>query len=349
MILNMAKILRILLVLTVATHLLLAGKALAGPDEGTRESKKHFNNGVQLFNKKKYAAALAEFNASYQLYPHWKILYNIGTCYLNLDDPANAANRLSSFLDQGGDDINPKLRKSAAATLEDLAASLGAFVLKGQYDVGVLFIDGMEQSFGPSGTRIYVKPGVHQLEFITADGVSVLQENVTIESGETKEIYIDPWTGAHGKGNSSEDKDKEHEKELKGNGKTLCLAGSVKKRMKVAGWALMGVAAAGLITASITGGLTLRETGKVEDIEETYNTDLTLSPEELDDLERQRDEHYDLGMRYAYASTALFTLFAVSAAAAVVLLPLAFRSTEKKTDLSLMPGPGSLSLSIHWL
>jgi len=349
MIVDMQKLLRTLLVLTVACCLLLPTLARAGPGEGTKESKKHFAKGVQLFNKKKYAAALAEFNASYQLYPHWKILYNIGTCYLNLDDPANAANRLSSFLDQGGDDVDPKLRKSVAATMEDLEAELGAFVLKGQYDEGLLIIDGMEHAFGPSGTRIYVKPGVHQIEFITADGVAVLQETVTIESGETKEIYLDPWAGAQdgsadavaGKGDSPP--------ESKGGRKMLSLSEPARKKMKVAGWALLGVAAAGLVTASVTGGITLREAGKVEDIEETYNSDFTLTPEELEDLERQRDEHYDLGMRCAYASTALFTLFAVSAAAAVVLLPLAFHSKERKADLTLAPGPGSMSLSISWL
>jgi len=72
--------------------LLAAGTALAqASGEEGGEAKEHFSKGVLLFDEGKFAAALDEFKKSYDLNPHGMILYNIGMCYLELDDSASAA------------------------------------------------------------------------------------------------------------------------------------------------------------------------------------------------------------------------------------------------------------------
>src|SRR5437667_5120034 len=54
------------------------GKAEGKNDPQLAEAKRHFDQGVALFNDGDFGGALAEFEASYQIRPSAGVLYNVG-------------------------------------------------------------------------------------------------------------------------------------------------------------------------------------------------------------------------------------------------------------------------------
>jgi len=71
-----------------------AGSDPAAPDE----AKRHFTNGVHLFEDRNFAGALVEFEASFQQNPTAAALQNIAVCQKGLFRYADAISTLERML-----------------------------------------------------------------------------------------------------------------------------------------------------------------------------------------------------------------------------------------------------------
>lgn len=330
-------------------------RGIAQTTEDKTEAKEYFARGVALFDEGKFSEALAEFEKSYELYSHWKILRNIGMCHYSLGHDISAATTLGDFLDQGGSDIEPAAMSEVMQIVKGLETKLGVFKLTGNYAEVELVIDGAEHARGAEGKDIYLEPGVHHVKVAKGEKV-ILEKNIVIEAGEEKEVFITPYASAEEK---EADKTGGAALEFEA-GKTQAAsqpdAGPEADRakgggMRKAGWSMLGIAALTLACGSVTGGLTIREKNLMKDARAEYMEKLdTESDAELDRLKAAMDDHYDRGMKYSIASSVLFGVGGAAALAAVILLPLSYRKggKERKTALAVSPGIRSLALTLNF-
>jgi tetratricopeptide (TPR) repeat protein len=338
----------------VACLALCSPPGLAQTAEDKTEAKEHFAQGVALFDEGKFSEALAEFEKSYELYSHWKILRNIGMCHYSLGHAVSAATTLGDFLDQGGGDIEPAAMNEVMQIIKGLKAKLGVFKLTGNYSEVELVIDGAEQARGAEGKDIYLEPGVHHVKVAKGEK-EILEKNIMIEAGEEMEVFITPYASTEEK---KTDKTGDAAPEIEAAKAPVELqpdaspeADRGKGGMKKAGWSMLGVAALALACGSVMGGLTIREKNLMKDARAEYMEKLDTAPDaELDRLKASMDDHYDRGLKYSIASSVLFGVGGAAALAAVILLPLSYRKDgqEKKRNLSVSPGIRSLALTLNF-
>jgi hypothetical protein len=78
----------------------------------TEEAGAHFRRGIELFKEADFRGALIELRRANQIAPSFRVLYNIGQCYLELQDYAGALRSFQAYLNEGGARI-PRERRTA--------------------------------------------------------------------------------------------------------------------------------------------------------------------------------------------------------------------------------------------
>jgi hypothetical protein len=98
--------------------------------EGSDDAKRHFTNGVHLFEDRNFAGALVEFEASYQKNPTAVALQNIAVCQKGLFRYADAIGTLERMLRDFGPQLSAEDKKAAEDAMRDMTALLGTIVVK---------------------------------------------------------------------------------------------------------------------------------------------------------------------------------------------------------------------------
>src|SRR5262249_5107555 len=91
------------------------------------EASQHYRQGVDLYNDGNYKLGLIEFKKAYDLHPDYRVLYNIGQIYYQLNRFANSYDAFSRDLNEGGSNIPPERRtqvEPGIATLQGRIAYL---------------------------------------------------------------------------------------------------------------------------------------------------------------------------------------------------------------------------------
>ena len=333
------------------------------PEEVNPQAKEEaadlFFEGVLLFDQGKHASALEKFTKSYALHHHWKTLYNIGMCYLELNDLPNAASKLSQFLDEGAGKIQKEIVEDVAANLKKIMSKVGVIRLTGYLEGGVLTIDGVEDPRGAKGEDVFVTPGVHHIRLVSGKFL-LIDKKVTIEGGEEKEIYvIEPAagtvivdTGAEGEGTKVKGPSEEEIREMQ-----------KRKTLKSAGWALFGLGIACLGAGFAAGGVAFAGKSDVQKLEDKYNDEFnTHDAAYLAPILRDRNDKYEAAMNASIASTVLVGVGGAAAFVSFILLPFGYKKvkiekkiekkpedkTEKNMGLVLLVAPDSLGLKLSF-
>jgi hypothetical protein len=110
----------------LATLWLLAPLARADADE----AKRHFTNGVHLFEDHNFAGALVEFEASFKQNPTAAALQNIAVCQKGLFRYAEAVATLERLLKDFGPQLSADDKKAADDAIHELSALIGTIVVK---------------------------------------------------------------------------------------------------------------------------------------------------------------------------------------------------------------------------
>jgi hypothetical protein len=314
--------------------LLWSGEVFSQPPDPMQEAEQHFEEGVKLFELRKYASALEEFNESYEMFPHWKILYNIGMCYLELGDFPLAATKLSYFIEEGAGRIDEQVLTEVVDTLQELKEKVGMLRLTGDYEGGELEIDGKQDKRGLEGKDVFLKPGVHHVKLVKK-GKAVVDKKITVEAGEEKEIFV---VQAEAAGGALEAGMETHAPAAGKTEQGEAPEEGPKSKMQTGAWTSLAVSIAAIVTGSVMGGLAIKETNLMKEKEKEYNDKRdTAAENELNAIEKQRDDHYRQGMKYSNASTALFVIGGAAAVATVTLFPLSMKKAghERKAVLDL--------------
>ncbi len=112
--------------------LALTGIVLVRPAraEGSDEAKRHFTNGVHLFEDRNFAGALVEFEASFQQNPTAAALQNIAVCQKGLFRYAEAIATLERMLRDFAAQLSADDKRAAEDAIREMSALLGTIVLQ---------------------------------------------------------------------------------------------------------------------------------------------------------------------------------------------------------------------------
>jgi hypothetical protein len=99
--------------------------------EGTAdEAKRHFTNGVHLFEDRNFAGALVEFEASFKVNPTAAALQNIAVCQKGLFRYGEAIATLERMLRDFAAQLSKDDKKAAEDAIREMSALLGTIVLE---------------------------------------------------------------------------------------------------------------------------------------------------------------------------------------------------------------------------
>jgi hypothetical protein len=165
--------------------------------EGTDEAKRHFTNGVHMFEDRNFAGALVEFEASYQRNPTAVALQNIAVCQKGLFRYADAIATLERMLRDFSAQLSPDDKKAAEDAIRDMSALIGTVILevtppdaKVSINDAPLSVDALKQPIRLAAGEYHVAA--------EAPGYARQEKMVTVVSGQNEQpivLTLSPLSG----------------------------------------------------------------------------------------------------------------------------------------------------------
>ena len=320
-------------------------------DGSAKEARKHFDKGVELFEKEDYSAALEEFKKSYEIKRHWSVRYNLGMCYIELGSLAEGVTELSLFLEEGGKNVKSSMAKDVNAVLIDLLPELGTIVIFGDLAGYTFQINGKPVPSPTEKGEFFIQAGTFDFSILKDDKV-VVEKNLSVEKGEIIEMDIKEEIEKTAKAQPPDEPDDPDvpkpvkpdnpgtKIETNGSGPEE-KPGPMVKRLWL--WVALGITGATLASGTAMGILAVKERDAMHSDEDRYRLlEDTAAPQELAAILKKRNDHYDKGQAFSLSATVLLSVGAAAAAASIVLLVLTERKAkprEEKAKTSMFFSP----------
>jgi hypothetical protein len=178
-----------LLVALSLAGLTRAGRAAEPPpgaetvtDPWTTDARKHFKNGVRLYQAAKYAEALAEFQAAYQKKPGPGSLQNVALCQKALLRYAEAADTLKLLLERHANELSEEEEAAASTARDELEAHVGTIVIRVSPSHAKTMLDGRLLDSASLGVRLRTNVGEHTV-VADAPGFGRATKSVRVAAG----------------------------------------------------------------------------------------------------------------------------------------------------------------------
>lgn len=142
----------------------LAGAMARADDPDKARARECFKHAVALFDDKRFADSLAEFERSYALAPVFSTLYNIGQVHVALGHPVEAVDAFEKFLAQGGSSIPPDQRTRVENELAAQRARVGEIVVAVRPPGAEVRLDGKVLGRAPLTAPVKAAAGHHRVE-----------------------------------------------------------------------------------------------------------------------------------------------------------------------------------------
>jgi hypothetical protein len=154
------------------------------------EAKERFTRGLKLYEDANYEAARVEFERAYALAPSWKLLYNVGYCYRQLNDYVAAIHSLNRFLTQGGSEIAQERRAEVEKTLVDLRPRIASIQVTTNVAGATIFVDDVPVGTSPLAEPVLVNPGRRKIS-ASQKGGSTTTQVVTVAGREELKLRLE--------------------------------------------------------------------------------------------------------------------------------------------------------------
>ena len=158
---------------------ILLGKAGAA-DTKMDEAKRHFAQGVALYNDGNFNAALAEFEAAYKIKQSPAVLYNIGLTEKSLFHYNEAIDSLQQYI-AADKKLTKERQKEVAQLITEMRALLAEVTINIIPDGAAIKLD--DRTIGQAPMKPYgIAAGSHTLEVI-ADGYTPIKQQILDSAG----------------------------------------------------------------------------------------------------------------------------------------------------------------------
>jgi tetratricopeptide (TPR) repeat protein len=164
--------------------------AAPSPDEARAAAHVHFDKGLAASNEQRFGEAEVEFEKAHELWPDYRVLYNIGKVRVALGRFAEAVDAWEGYLDQGGaaiaDDRRQEIAEAVTAALAHVA-TLTVRVAPGGAEVR---LDGRLVGVSPLAAPLRMTEGKHTVEALLA-GRPVQLRELELPGASTLDVALD--------------------------------------------------------------------------------------------------------------------------------------------------------------
>jgi hypothetical protein len=183
--------LRLLLCLSLVAA---AGSASAEDTPADAEAKAaahvHFDKGLAASNDQRFGEAEGEFEKAYQLWPDFRVLYNIGKVRVALGRAAEAVDAFEAYLDKGGQQIPEDRRAEVRDAIAAALSRVAALTLHVSPDGAEIRVDGRVVGVAPLAGPLRVTEGKHTIEALLPSRPVQLRE-IDVPGASTLEVALD--------------------------------------------------------------------------------------------------------------------------------------------------------------
>lgn len=179
----------------IALHLAPAvafaqGAAPASDAAKIDEARKRYQAGVKLYEDGDYEAARIEFERAYALAPSYRILYNAGLAYKQLNNYVGALNAFERYLAEGKSEVPPERRAEVEKEISELKLRVAQITVKTNVPGADVSIDDVPIGKTPLDKPVLVNPGVRKIS-ATLKGRFPVARSITVGAGEKPEVQLD--------------------------------------------------------------------------------------------------------------------------------------------------------------
>lgn len=154
------------------------------------EARAHFAEGVKRYDDGAFATAKTEFEKAYELAPSYKLLYNLGLVYGQLDDPARAIRSLEGYLAQGAWEISDERVAEVTKLVSELTPRIASAKITTNVPGTQITVDETFVGQTPMEDFVVLNPGVHKVVGKHA-GRLAAEQSVTATAGEVLKVQLD--------------------------------------------------------------------------------------------------------------------------------------------------------------
>jgi PEGA domain/Tetratricopeptide repeat len=177
-----------LVLVAVATAAHAQGKPAPAPQHAPDPVKVHLDQGVALYNDGNYSAALAEFEAAYELAPAPYILNNIGLAQKGLFRYQEAIATLQKFL-AASPNLPADQRKQTEKIIAEMQALLSPVTLDIKPAGAQISVDGKPLGAAPVAEPLQVPAGSHTVD-VALDGYASVHREITVAAATPLAVSI---------------------------------------------------------------------------------------------------------------------------------------------------------------
>jgi PEGA domain-containing protein len=148
-----------------------------GGQQGMEDAKRHFQQGVALYNEGNFNSALVEFQAAYKSYPTPGVLYNIGLTQKSLFRYGEAIESLNKYMAEDPK-LTPERKNEVQQLIADMKLLLADVTIYVVPDGATVMLDGRTVGTAPL-KPLGIAAGNHVIE-ATADGFKAARKEVVV-------------------------------------------------------------------------------------------------------------------------------------------------------------------------
>jgi hypothetical protein len=159
-------------------------------DATVEQAREHFLRGVELYREGNYRAAIIEFERAYSIAPNYKVLFNIGQAYLELQDYAAALTAFERFSSEGGADLTDQQKSDVEAEIKKLAGRIARVELTVNVPAATISVDDVTVGRSPLAKPMTLSTGRHKI-VVTREGYVPETRMVDLAGGDARQLQVD--------------------------------------------------------------------------------------------------------------------------------------------------------------
>lgn len=164
-----------------ALALLLFVSAFAAPaparaQDARSAAHEHFDRGMAASNDQRFAEAVTEFEKAYELWPDYRVLYNIAKVRATLGRSAEAVAAFEAYLDKGGAEVPAARQQEVREAMQAQLTHVATIDVRVSPAGAEVRVDGQLVGRSPLAAPVRVTEGKHTLEALLAGRAPQLRE-----------------------------------------------------------------------------------------------------------------------------------------------------------------------------
>lgn len=170
--------------------LLLASRAVHAQPAATDDASTRFKRGVELYEERDFRASILEFQRAYEIKPNFRVLYNIGMAYMELQDYVAAFDTLSRYLVEGGAEVPQERVAEVKAEIEKAKSRIARVEIATSVEGATVLIDDVEVGTTPLKEPVRVSAGQRRVT-LSKTGHVPTTRSIAIAGGDSAKLALD--------------------------------------------------------------------------------------------------------------------------------------------------------------